>query len=631
MKKGYGLDGRSAIAATLFGTVATLRRRRSVGRGYRQPVWRRLFANAAMVVNRRLGWDRLPKPLGLLVLFGVRNVLRQRNLYDTNAQPAVNIPPIAPPDPRHLDTRTLDGTYNDLDQPSMGMAGSRFGRNIPIDSTFPEPDSTILKPNPREVSRALLTKHEFQPAISANALVAAWLQFMIRDGFSHGTSPKENPWQIDLADDDPWPNRPMLVMRTPPDPTRPEGESNLPPTYVNTQTHWWDVSQIYGLTKAQQEFVRSGEDGKLRFNSDGMLPHPTDPENNPTMIPGFWLGLAMMQTLFSREHNAICDRLRSEHPSWSDDRLFNRARLVNAALIGKIHSVDWSPTVVSHPTTRAALQADWWGLAGEWVHKRFGRISNSKLISGVLGSDTDHFGTPFTITEEFVAVYRMHQLIPDDYSFRSAVDDRVIQNSTLRDIAGPAALDVMKNLDMTDLFYSFGTMYAGLVTLHNYPRYLQEFERPDGHLMDLAATEILRVRELGVPRYNEFRRLLHLSPAKDFESLTDNPVWAEELRRVYDNDIERVDLLVGMYAEPRPLGFAFSNTAFHIFILTAPRRLSSDRFFSKDCSPQVYTQAGMDWIEHNNMSTVLLRHYPNLRSAMHPGKSAFVPWVRSAS
>ena len=42
--------------------------------------------------------------------------------------------------------------------------------------------------------------------------------------------------------------------------------------------------------------------------------------------------------------------------------------------------------------------------------------------------------------------------------------------------------------------------------LHNFPRFLQEYERPDGKLQDLAATDILRTRELGVPRYNEFRR-----------------------------------------------------------------------------------------------------------------------------
>jgi Animal haem peroxidase len=346
-------------------------------------------------------------------------------------------------------------------------------------------------------------------------------------------------------------------------------------------------------------------------------------------VPGFWLGLGMMQTLFVQEHNAICDRLHADYTTWSDDKLFNTARLINSALVGKIHTVNWSPTVVGHPTSRLGLHTDWWGLAGEKVHNRFGRISNSRLISGALGSQTEHFGVPFTITEEFVAIYRMHQMVPDNYSIRSVDDDRVIQESRLRDLSGPWALDALRKLEMRDLLYSFGTMNAGLVTLHNYPNDLQEFERPDGKLMDLAATEVLRTRELGLPRYNEFRRLLHLEPAKDFESLTDNPIWAQEMRDVYHGDIEQLDLLIGMYAEKRPPGFAFSDTAFHLFILTAPRRLSSDRFYSRDCRPEVYTPAGMDWIEHNSMGTILLRHYPELRRAMGSPKNAFAPWVRS--
>jgi hypothetical protein len=168
-----------------------------------------------------------------------------------------------------------------------------------------------------------------------------------------------------------------------------------------------------------------------------------------------------------------------------------------------------------------------------------------------------------------------------------------------------------------------------VVVLHDFPRFLQEFERPDGHFQDLAATDILRSRELGVPRYNEFRRLLHLKPAETFEELTDNPEWAEQIRRVYDGDIERVDVTVGMFAEPLPEGFAFSDTAFRIFVLMASRRLNSDRFFTTDYTPQVYTQAGMDWIDDNDMRTVLLRHYPALRPAMRGLENAFQAWHRA--
>ena len=184
---------------------------------------------------------------------------------------------------------------------------------------------------------------------------------------------------------------------------------------------------------------------------------------------------------------------------------------------------------------------------------------------------------------------------------------------------------------MPDLLYSFGTMHAGAIELHNYPRFLQEYERPDGILMDLAATDILRSRELGVPRYNQFRRFLHLRAPRTFEELTANPEWAEEIRRVYNGDIERVDLTVGLFAERFPKGFGFSDTAFRIFVLMASRRLNSDRFFTTDFTPEVYTSAGMQWIDDNTMSTVLLRHFPNLAPALRGVKNAFAPWSRVAT
>ena len=586
-----------------------------------------LYDKGAQRLDRTVGWHRLPTPLGVLVLIGLRSALRKRNLYDTSGQPATGLPPISGPSEENHTVRTADGTYNDLDDPRMGMAGSRFGRNVPIDRTHPEPRSQLLSPSPRLVSRALLTRDEFIPATSVNALVAAWLQFMIRDWFSHGKSPKDDPWEIPLPVDDPWPERPMRIMRTRPDPTAPPG-STLPPTYANTETHWWDASQIYGSTPEHQKFVRTGQDGKLRIAGNGLPAMPDDPDQDPRRVPGFWLGLLMMQTLFTLEHNAICDRLRAEYPNWSDEEIYQRARLINAALIAKIHTVEWTPAVISHPTTKLALRANWWGIAGERVHRRFGRISGSEIISGIPGSDTDHHGVPYALTEEFVAVYRMHPLVPDEFDLRAASDDQSLTRATMRNLAGAGAVDVALRLGLTDLLYSFGTAHPGLVTLHNFPRFLQEFQRPDGKLQDLAATDILRSRELGVPRYNEFRRLLRLAPAANFADLTDNAQWASEIEAVYDGDIERVDLTVGMYAERRPKGFAFSDTAFRIFILMASRRLNSDRFLTTAYTPAVYTKAGLDWIDDNTMASVLLRHYPALRHALDSVPNAFTPWTR---
>ena len=108
--------------------------------------------------------------------------------------------------------------------------------------------------------------------------------------------------------------------------------------------------------------------------------------------------------------------------------------------------------------------------------------------------------------------------------------------------------------------------------------------------------------------------------------MTDNPEWAEQIRAVYGGDIDRVDTTVGLFAEPLPAGFGFSDTAFRIFILMASRRLKSDRFFTIDFTPKMYTQAGMQWLADNDMLTVLLRHQPSLGATLRGVQNAFAPW-----
>jgi hypothetical protein len=595
------------------------------------PFWRVVDAISGRI-DRKAGWDRLPKVVSLGVLIGLRDTLRRFNLHDTNRVPSTNLAPLPPPTAQRLTERTLDGTYNDLDDPRMGSAGTRFGRNIPLRAIVQDSREDKLRPSPREVSRALMTRTKLIEATSVNALVAPWLQFMIRDWFSHGKSPQDNPWEVALADDDDWPDNPMRIMRVMDDPTRPASAAGQPPTFINTSSHWWDASQIYGQTPEYQKFVRSGQDGKLRVEPDGSLPLPPGKtDGNPSEEPGFWIGLAMLQTVFSFEHNSVCDMLRGNYPSWTDEEIFQRARLIVAALIAKIHTVEWTPAVINHPTTVTGMRANWFGLAGEQFKNVFGRVSSSEILSGIPGAPTEHYGVPYSLTEEFGAVYRMHPLAPDDWSIRSLTEDRTLGDYTLRDFSGPGGMAVLRKTSMPDLFYSFGTLHPGLVSLHNFPRFLQEFVRPDGKRMDLAATDILRHREMGVPRYCEFRRQLHLDAPTTFDQLTTDRQTAAKMHELYDGDIERLDLMVGLFAEDKPAGFAFSDTAFRIFILMASRRLNSDRFFTKDFTPAVYTKQGLTWIADNTMATVLLRHWPELRPAMRGVENAFMPWTRTTS
>jgi hypothetical protein len=164
--------------------------------------------------------------------------------------------------------------------------------------------------------------------------------------------------------------------------------------------------------------------------------------------------------------------------------------------------------------------------------------------------------------------------------------------------------------------------------------------------IDVVALDIVRDRERGVPRFNEFRRQYGLKQLTSFDDFVDPQLAkgsAERndqerqigiLRELYGqhrcdaakvitkaqlnadgsaindclghangsmvDNIEDVDVVVGMLAEfARPHGFAISETQFQVFILNASRRLFSDRFFTSSFRPEFYTQLGFDWVNNN--------------------------------
>jgi hypothetical protein len=556
-------------------------------------------------------------------LIEIRNQLRKENLHDTEDPPLEKHKGAI--DDAVRQGRTIDGTWNDLKCPHMGAAGTHFGRNFPLSETFPD-TARLLAPSPRTVSVELMTRHSFQPATILNLLAASWIQFMVHDWFVHKKGTPDNAVEIPLAGDDPWPDKPMKVLRTPAY-TPKDPASKRPPTFVNENSHWWDGSQIYGCDTATAARIRAGQHGKVRVNPDGRL--PVDPATG-LEITGFtentWIGLSMLHGLFALEHNAICDALRGDFPKAADDWLFTKARLINGALMAKIHTIEWTPAILPHPVVKIAMNANWSGLAGQDVQEVLEFLNENELLGGIIGSPTDHHTAPYSLTEEFVSVYRMHPLMPDEFTFRSAADNKVIGNFELPDLSFRKGRKVLEQLSLTDLFYSFGMSHPGAVRLHNFPRHLQNLVKDDGERFDVATIDILRDRERGVPRYNRFRKLIHKEPVNSFEELTDNAIWREEIRRVYNNDIDQVDLMVGLFAEPLPDGFGFSETAFRVFVLMASRRLKSDRFFTNDYTPEIYTPLGIEWVKQNSMLTVLKRHFPGVARALNGVENAFQPW-----
>jgi hypothetical protein len=112
---------------------------------------------------------------------------------------------------------------------------------------------------------------------------------------------------------------------------------------------WWDGSQIY---EQRSRSRRGAARRRRKAPVDDRELIPADLEKSWT-LPGSqamlgW-GLPCCMSC-SPGSTTIVEMLHKTHPELGDDDTFDKARLINAALIAKIHTVEWTPAVISHPT-----------------------------------------------------------------------------------------------------------------------------------------------------------------------------------------------------------------------------------------------------------------------------------------
>jgi hypothetical protein len=556
-------------------------------------------------------------------------------------------------------------------------------------------------------------------------------------------------------------------------------------TTRNAVTAWWDASQIYGYDTTSRRRVkrdpkdpsklllvsagrRAGEGERLGYlplfdSSDPINPQWAGQE--ATAFPDNWtIGMSFFHNVFAREHNAFVDEFRKKtaaapeedsglrNPARPDEKipykkvgneeLFEIARLVIAAEIAKIHTIEWTPQLLYNEPLYLGMNANWSGfLPGDEFIKRvsekvaealaksndpktagwYSLLASGPGIFGMgngacpgetilaknarglaqpecINGGTHHFGSPFNFPEEFVTVYRLHPLVPDLMEYRewdkdpNAIRNKIPVVETFRS----RATEAMRARGLANWALSMGRQRLGALTLQNHPRFLQNLELPRLHSatgkIDVAALDIIRDRERGVPRFNEFRRqygLKQLTSFDDFIDKTSTDHTNQErlvaiLREMYGqhkcdaskiitaaqvnddgtkindclgrpngsmvDNIEDVDTVVGWLAEfARPHGFAISETQFQVFILNASRRLFSDRFFTSSFRPEFYTRLGVDWVTNNGpgkpimeerpsnghavevspLKRVLLRTIPELKPELDPVVNAFDPWARN--
>jgi len=685
--------------------------------------------------------------------------------------------------------RTETGVCNDILNPAMGSSGMLFARNVEFETSFPDlglNDLTrnrhgnrlsLMSPDPQVISRRLFTRVQSDPAKCLdgfglpgdskdancdyekapffNVLAAYWIQFMTHDWFSHleeghnqaeymkvGCETKlvnnveqpltpEDIAKLGCRPDDRI-DKGYVAQDAPPDTFSSGGQEHLaraPKTMRNSNTAWWDASQLYGFDdRSRQRVKRDPTDAaKLLLvpvpgqAGPGYLSilSPSDPINpewagqEAAGFPDNWtVGLSFLHNLFAREHNSFVAEFRRVAAKTPDadcglrdpaqpkqviryrdvtpDQLFEIARLVVAAEIAKIHTIEWTPQLLYNEPLNLGMNGNWNGLLGansgllskalsDVVAKNFGKSSDptkatqwySVFASGPgifgLGSKVNgyditnpkytnggvnHFGSPFNFPEEFVSVYRLHPLVPDLLEYRDLSGDpnKIVKRISVVETFQAKATDFTHSMGLANWGLTLGRQRLGLLTLNNSPLFLQNIKIPrldsKTQKIDVVALDIIRDREHGVPRFNEFRRQYGLRQLTSYDDFMDpsaapgTPARMEQertiqtMREVYGqhvcdtskvitdaqvnedgspindclghpngtlvDNIEDVDTAVGYLAEyKRPHGFAISETQFVVFILNASRRLFSDRFFTSCFRPEFYSTLGVNWVNNN--------------------------------
>ena len=160
------------------------------------------------------------------------------------------------------------------------------------------------------------------------------------------------------------------------------------------------------------------KDGKLKVTLSGKIPLDEATGLEITGVTGnWWVGLSLLHNLFTMEHNRICEMLKAKYPNMTDQKLFDKSRLINSAVITKITFLEVANALSTNPTTRASLKWQYYGvldelgLFGKFLRGVLGgqeAFRQNSLLHGILGSSRELFNVPYSTTEEWVSVYRMH-------------------------------------------------------------------------------------------------------------------------------------------------------------------------------------------------------------------------------
>jgi peroxidase len=444
---------------------------------------------------------------------------------------------------RGREVRSMDGSGNNKSKPLAGATFQPFQRMTAND--YADGISSMagpLRKSPREISNIVIAQggQSLPNSFRTSDFLWQWGQFIDHDiTLGDGVPSNDRTFDIAVPTGDPffdpagsgdqWIRFDRAIF----DPATGTDLAN-PREQLNEITSWIDGSMVYGNNDERAAALRTNDGtGRLRISRGHLLPFNTGnlpnangeaPDPTKLFIAGDvraneQVGLTVMHTLFVREHNRWAKRIRRTRPYYSGDDIYQAARRMVIAEIQIITYNEFLPALVGHdalphyrgytpgdPTIFTEFSGAAYRLGHSLINTRLMRLNRKgrEISAGHLSLRDAFFNAPTLLKR------------------RNDIDP------ILRGLAA------QKNQRMDNMIVD---------DLRNFL-----FGPPGAGGFDLAALNMQRARDRGIPSYNDMREAMGLNRVSDFSEITSDPALQDALYRAYGS-VDDMDLWVGGSSE----------------------------------------------------------------------------------
>lgn len=469
--------------------------------------------------------------------------------------------------PTSFEARSITGWRNNLLRPELGMAETPLLRQAAVDFDFAMSGTMSGElPDARTISNMVHRQVEHGPnSARASDMLWQWGQFLDHDISLTPATITSSQAAIRIPRGDPAFDPFGTGLRLIPfdrsliDQGSGTGADN-PREQSNQISAFIDASNVYGSSSSRVSLLRTNDGtGRLRTVGRGLFlpPNPSRLaiEDGGRPRAGLFLAgdirvneqvaLIAMHTLFVREHNRLADEITIEHPELTGHEIFELARKIVGAQMQVITYQEFLPLLLGP----RALEP----YAGY-----------QEMVD------------PSIANEFSTAAFRVgHTMLPPSLTLIDAAGE--VEEISLAESFFNTSM--IREVGIEPLLRGLSTQMAQEIDLALVDEIRNMLFGPPGSSgRDLAALNIQRGRDHGLPRYNMVRAAYGLPRASDFGDVSSDPEVQAALEQAYE-DVEALDLWTGGLAEDHVPGAMVGET-FHRIIADQFQRLrDGDRFW----------------------------------------------------